>query len=60
VKSKNSTGGDNIFMVKVSERGGGWSMFVGIDAEVTYNLKFKGYPVEPSGKLATTWATIKE
>jgi len=52
--------GDNIFMVKVSERGGGWSMFVGIDAEVKYDLKFKGYPVEPSGKLATTWATIKE
>ena len=25
--------GDNLLMVKVSERGGGWSMFVGIDSE---------------------------
>ena len=26
--------GDNLLLVKVSERGGGWSMFVGIDADV--------------------------
>lgn len=51
--------GDNVLMVKVCERGGGWSMFVGIDAELEYNLKFKGLPVEPAGKLATTWATIR-
>ncbi len=52
--------GDNVFMVKVCERGGGWSMFVGIDADVTYNLKFKGLPVEPADKLATQWANIKD
>ncbi|CAI8016349.1 hypothetical protein GBAR_LOCUS10028 [Geodia barretti] len=34
--------GDNVFMVKVCERGGGWSMFAGIDAPLEYNLKFKG------------------
>lgn len=51
--------GDNVLMVKVCERGGGWSMFVGIDADLEYNLKFKGLPVEPAGKLATTWATIR-
>lgn len=51
--------GDNVFMVKVCERGGGWSMFVGIDANLTYNLKFKGLPVEPAGKLSTRWAAIK-
>ncbi len=51
--------GDNVLMVKVCERGGGWSMFVGIDADLEYNLKFKGLPVEPAGKLATTWAKIR-
>ena len=51
--------GDNVFMVKVCERGGGWSMFVGIDADLEYNLKFKGLPVEPAGKLATQWAKIR-
>ena len=54
--------GDNVFMVKVCEQGGGWSMFVGIDASLDYNLKFKGFkglPVEPVGKLATQWAAVK-
>jgi hypothetical protein len=51
--------GDNVFMVKVCERGGGWSMFAGIDAPLEYNLKFKGLPVEPAGKLATQWAAVK-
>ncbi len=51
--------GDNVFMVKVCERGGGWSMFVGIDADLEYNLDFKGLPVEPAGKLATQWSAIK-
>ena len=51
--------GDNVLMVKVCERGGGWSMFVGIDANLDYNLKFKGLPVEPAGKLATQWAEVK-
>ena len=29
----------NLLLVKVSERTGGWSMFVGIDAEVTIGYK---------------------
>ncbi len=31
--------GDNLLLVKISERGGGWSMFVGVDADV--NAVFK-------------------
>ena len=30
----NLIAGDNLLLVKVSERGGGWSMFVGIDADI--------------------------
>jgi len=52
--------GNNIIMVKVSERGGGWSMFFGIDASgLKYNLKFPGWAVSTSGKLATSWGDIK-
>jgi len=52
--------GDNPLLVKVSERGGGWSMFVGIDAPgLTYNLKRAQLAVDPRGKLTTTWGTIK-
>jgi hypothetical protein len=47
-------------LVKVNERGGGWSMFVGIDAPgLTYNLKRAQLAVDPRGKLTTTWGTIK-
>ena len=35
--------GDNLLLVKVSERDGGWSMFVGIDADV--NAVYKRPPV---------------
>ena len=45
--------GVNRLLVKVGERGGGWSMFVGIDAVYTV------VAVEPADKLATTWATIR-
>jgi len=51
--------GGNVLVVKVCERGGGWSMFVGIDAKLTYDLKFKGFPVEPESKLATSWSWVK-
>jgi hypothetical protein len=51
--------GDNVLMVKVCERGGGWSMFVGVDADIDFNLKFPGFAVEPVDKLATQWAEIK-
>ena len=36
--------GDNLLLVKVSERDGGWSMFVGIDADV--NAVYK-HPADP-------------
>ena len=37
--------GDNLLLVKVSERGGWWSMFVGIDAKVTAIYKRPPDPV---------------
>ena len=37
--------GDNLLLVKVSERGGWWSMFVGIDAEVNAVYKRPPDPV---------------
>jgi hypothetical protein len=52
--------GNNSLLVKVSERGGGWSMFVGIDAKVDFDLKQPGVQaVEARGKLATSWAAMK-
>ena len=37
--------GDNLLLVKVSERDGGWSMFVGIDADVNAIYKRPSDPV---------------
>ena len=52
--------GENLLMVKVSERGGGWGMHVGIEADVDTHLDFNKYlPVEPISKLTTKWAQIK-
>ena len=52
--------GVNLLMVKVSERGGGWGQYVGIDANVDHHIDFAGVqPVEPAGKLATQWAKVK-
>ena len=52
--------GANLLMVKVSERGGGWGQYVGIDADVEHHINFdKFQPVEPAGKLATQWAEVK-
>ena len=45
--------GINRLLVKVGEKGGGWSMFIGIDAN------FNVVAVESAGKLSTTWADIK-
>ena len=45
--------GDNTLLVKVSERGGGWSMFVGIDADV--NAVVKPFPAAVSGKITGPW-----
>ena len=54
--------GDNILMVKVSERGGGWGMYAGISADVEAVYKSSvelGTSVEAAGKLPTTWGSLK-
>ena len=54
--------GDNILMIKVSERGGGWGMYAGISAPVEAVYKSSaelGTSVEAAGKLPTTWGSLK-
>ena len=51
--------GSNLLLVKVSERGGGWGQFVGIDAEFALGGTPGLLPVEPAGKLVTQWGKIK-
>ena len=54
--------GNNILMIKVSERGGGWGMFAGINAPVEAVYKSSqelGTSVEAAGKFFTTWGSLK-
>ncbi|MCG9131763.1 hypothetical protein J5I95_08795 [Candidatus Poribacteria bacterium] len=54
--------GDNILMIKVSERGGGWGMYAGTNANVEAVYKSSldfGTSVEAAGKLPTTWGSLK-
>lgn len=54
--------GDNLLMIKVSERGGGWGMYAGISAPVEAVYKSPaelGTSVEAVGKLLTTWGNLK-
>ncbi len=51
--------GSNLLMVKVSERGGGWGMYVGIDAEFALTTTPGILAVEPTSKLLTKWGEIK-
>ncbi len=54
--------GDNILMIKVSERGGGWGMYAGInvDVEAVYKSSLElGTSVEAAGKFFTTWGSLK-
>lgn len=51
--------GNNVIMVKVCDCVGEWKMFFGIQAQLEYNLDFRGLPVEPADKLAIQWAVIK-
>ena len=51
--------GSNLLMVKVSERGGGWGQFVGIDAEFALGSTPGLLSVEPAGKFITKWGEIK-
>ena len=51
--------GANLLMVKVSERGGGWGMYVGIDAEFALGSTPGLLSVEPIGKFVTKWGELK-
>ena len=55
----NLKSGSNLLMVKVSERAGGWGMFVGVDAEFALGGTPGSLPVESTGKLVTQWAKMK-
>ena len=58
----NLVAGDNVLMIKVSERGGGWGMYAGINAPVEAVYKSPaelGTSVEAAGKLLTTWGSLK-
>ena len=54
--------GDNLLLVKVSDRGGGWGMHFGIrgTAETAYKSTAElGTAVEAAGKVITTWGRLK-
>ncbi len=51
--------GNNLLMIKVSERGGGWGMYVGVDADYEIEDLDAVLPVQPAGKLTTQWAQVK-
>ncbi|MYF56852.1 hypothetical protein F4225_14145 [Candidatus Poribacteria bacterium] len=54
--------GNNIVLVKVSDRGGGWGMHFGIRGTVETAYKSTaelGTAVEPDGKAITTWGRLK-
>ena len=53
--------GSNPLLVKVSERGGGWSMFVGFaeDLKLKFNTEAGRYSVDTTDKLLETWGAIK-
>ena len=48
--------GDNLLLVKVSERGGGWSMFAGVDADV--NAVAKPFAPAVTGKITGPWLWV--
>ena len=54
----NLVAGKNVLLVKVSERGGGWSLFAGVGG--IWEVYTGGFvSVEPAGKLFTTWGSLK-
>ena len=54
----NLVAGANVLLVKVSERGGGWSLFAGVGG--TWEIRQNTFvSVEPAGKLFTTWGSLK-
>ena len=54
----NLVAGANVLLVKVSERGGGWSLFAGVGG--TWEIRQNQFvSVEAAGKLFTTWGSLK-
>ena len=51
--------GNNLIMIKVSERTGGWGMHFGVGGDYELAEIDAILPVEPGGKLTTQWAQIK-
>jgi hypothetical protein len=51
--------GNNLLLIKSSERGGGWSVFVGFEAEFSTSLAVSPGAITPLEKLSTTWGAIK-
>ena len=47
--------GDNLLLVKVSERRGGWSMFVGFDVNVTYKVPTRDAIPVPAADAYPAW-----
>ena len=55
----NLIAGKNVLLVKVSERGGGWSLFAGVGG--VWDIYTGGFvSVEPVGKLFSTWGSLKQ
>lgn len=50
--------GNNLLLVKVSERGGGWSMFAGIQATFTAAGKNYAPTPEPGSKIEGPWLWV--
>ena len=52
--------GNNLIMIKVSERGGGWGMHFGVGGDYELaEIDAIFLPIEPVGKLTAQWAQIK-
>ncbi len=52
--------GNNLIMIKVSERGGGWGMHFGVGGDYELaKIDAIYFPIEPAGKLTRQWAQIK-
>ncbi len=52
--------GNNLIMIKVSQRGGGWGMHFGVGGDYELaEIDAIFLPIELAGKLTTQWAQIK-
>ncbi|MYF56851.1 hypothetical protein F4225_14140 [Candidatus Poribacteria bacterium] len=51
--------GNNLVMVKVSDRGGGWGMHFGVRSNIETATVDRFQDVEPAGKAITTWGRLK-